>query len=143
MWPHGVSLWKVLSSCVPGSRRKGVFEREGSGHGLGSTQRPRFFYERDTENNVVQVTQKKEAPRAQPVNIPHSKWRESPQHFVHGGRVTIHSCGTITVKEGESKGEQRHNARIELHRRIHAAWALPCRICGTSRTLPDAKPRRN
>ena len=70
---------------------------------------------------------------------PHSRWRESP-NFVHAGRVTI-LWNSHGQRGREQKPELAGHARIELHSRIHAACALPCKICGTSRTLTDDRER--
>ena len=70
----------------------------------------------------------------------------------HDGNHPTPSCtdgvGPSTPGEQFSDKRERANARaaehanIELHRLSHAACALPCKICGTPRTLAESKHLR-
>ena len=65
-----------------------------------------------------------------------------------GSLPTPHADGVGPSTPTEQSRSRRESAkalaaahdRIELHRRTHAAWALPCKSSGTSRTFAEAKP---
>ena len=97
--------------------------------------------ERDTENNVVQITEKGSATGT--TTHPSLEGRESPNTSCTEGVWPSTPVEQSRSRRERAKARTAAHAKIELHRRIHAACALPCRICGTSHTLADATPRRN
>ena len=105
---------------------------------------PNLFLHTNTENNVVQVTEKRKRhgtgaasqhPSLEVVGV--------PQHHVQGRRGTIHSSGTVTVKEGESKSLSSGTCQNR------APPPHPCCVRSALQGLwhvlhfSDAEPRRN
>ena len=64
----------------------------------------------------------------------HKTWRKSPNTSCTDGVGPSTPGGQFSVKARAAE-----QANIELHLLSHAACALPCRICGTPRTLAEAR----
>ena len=132
----GSSLWNVR---LPGRRRKGVFEREGSGHGLGSTRRPLAVH-----TTLVSVV-RRDGTRCANDGAAFESAKKGPTG-AHGSRRSGWLCWLAIGGRWSEEAQDfvRNFARVKArgeppHLRVRArqAWQLWTTLLACSARLPS------